>query len=170
MDQPHQRLTRHNQTVSKLFYCLSAAVGLPSLLGTLLFGVLSFLAWWQRPAPVGNGDAKVSESLVNVIVAMANGAAQVLSKLLGFAEGLLHLLTGLSLAGLALAAFLLLIGRGLDTGAVWARLAASAFLLLSILVSLLCTLSAGLGSWRLLALTLLLGSGYALWITWRGIP
>lgn len=92
--------------VARGFYVVAVMLGLPSALGTLVFSVLSLLAWWQRPAPGAAVDPKASESLVNVVVVMASWMGRILSGLLGLAEGLLHVMAAVSVAGLAVAALI----------------------------------------------------------------
>jgi hypothetical protein len=153
--------------VARGFYVVAALLGLPSAFGTLVFSLLSLLAWWQRPAPGAPADPKASESLVNVVVVLANWMGRILSGLLGLAEGLIHVMAAVSVAGLGLAALVFFTGRGLEHGALWARLAASVFLILFLLVSALSALSSGLGLLRLPALGLAVLFGVAIWLIWR---
>jgi hypothetical protein len=153
--------------VARGFYVVAALLGVPSALGTVGFSVLSLLAWWQRPAPSAAADPKASESLVNVVVVMAGWMGRILSGLLGLAEGLFHIMAALSLAGLGLAALIFFTGRGLENGAVWARLAGSVLLGFLLLAGALAALSSGLGLLRLPALALTILFGYSIWLIWR---
>ena len=83
--------------VVKLFYWSSLLVGLPSMIGSVFFGGYALLLSMQKPVTNTSADAKVSDSLVNVIVVMAGFAGKVLTVFGDIVEGIIR--------GLAVASF-----------------------------------------------------------------
>jgi hypothetical protein len=144
-------------------------LGVPSLAGTVGFGLLSLLMWWQRPDPkAANGtDAKVSESLVNVVVVMAGWAAKALGALTGLVEVFVQLAALASLGGLLFAGLLFWTSRGLAGHALWARGVAGLLMIVFLLVGCLVGLSSGFGPFRLVGVGMVLLAGYSLWVIWR---
>ena len=154
--------------VAKMFYWSAALVGVPSVLGFVGFGILSLVLWFQRPNANSTDGAKVSDSLVNVVVVMAGWVGKVLGALLGVAEGLIQILTVVCLVGTVFAGLLFLTARGIAVNATWARIVGSLLMGVLLLISGLASLSAGGGVLRLIPLLLLILSGYSLWLMWRG--
>lgn len=146
----------------------SLVVGIPSAAGSIGFGLLSVILWIQRPEPVSS-SAKVSESLVNVIVVMAGWFAKVIAGILGLVEGLVHIAAAVSFGGVLLAALLFVTSRGLAVNALWARGVAGLMLLVALLAGALLMLTVGAGLFRLVGLAVTAFSGYAIWLLWRGI-
>ncbi len=155
--------------VVKLFYWVSLLVGIPSMIGSAFFGGFSLLLWLQKPVTNTSADAKVSDSLVNVIVVMAGIAGKVLSLFGDIVEGFVRGLAIASFCGIVFAGMLYLTGRGLAGNAMWAKLAGSALMVLLVAISGLGTLTPVLGPFRVLSLLLLGLSLYSLWIIWRGV-
>ncbi len=154
--------------VARMFYGSAALVGVPSVLGFVGFGILSLVLWFQKPTSDSTAGAKVSDSLVNVVVIMAGWVGKVLGAILGVAEGLIQILTVVSLVGTIFAGLLFLTARGIEVNATWARVVGSLLMGMLLLISGLATLSAGGGLLRLVPMMLLLMSGYSLWLMWRG--
>jgi len=152
----------------RLFYWSALAVGVPSVAGVGVFGSLSLMLWWQRPGPSGT-EAKVSESLVNVLVVMVGWVVKVLGAVFGALEGVVRVLTVVSLAGVLFAGLLYVTGRGLALNSMWARAVGSVLMLIILMVSTLGSLTGALGVFRMLPLLMLLLSSYSLWLIWRGL-
>lgn len=99
---------------------------------------------------------------------MAGWVGKVLGAILGVAEGLIQILTVVSLVGTIFAGLLFLTARGIEVNATWARVVGSLLMGVLLLISGLATLTAGGGLLRLVPLMLLIMSGYSLWLMWRG--
>lgn len=153
----------------RAFWWSALAVGIPSALGTAGFGLASLVLWWQRPEAGSGTEAKVSDSLVNVVVVMAGWLGKLLGGLLGMAEGLLRIATVVSAAGLVFAALLYLTSRGLAVNAVWARMLAGVLLLGLLAGGLLGSLTQGAGWFRFGGLGVAGASAAAMWTLWRGL-
>jgi len=146
----------------------AVALGVPSMLGTVGFGLLSLVMWWQRTSSNTGTDAKVSDSLVNVLVVAAGWVAKVLGALIGLAEGLIRIAAIGSLCGLVFAGLLWVTSRGLAVNAVWARGLAGVLLLFILLMGFIACVSSVGGLVRLGGLGLAMLSGYSIWMIWRG--
>ena len=155
--------------VARLFSWTALAVAVPSMAGTLYFGGCALLMWMQKPVVNTSVDAKVSDSLVNVVVQLAGFAGKVLTVFGGLVEGIIRGLALASFCGLVFAGMLYLTGRGLAGNAMWAKVVGSGLMLLIVLVSGLGTLTPAIGLARLLMFLLLGSSCYSLWLIWRGL-
>lgn len=155
--------------VVKLFYWSSLLVGLPSMIGSVFFGGYALLLSMQKPVTNTSANAKVSDSLVNVIVQMAGFAGKVLSVFGDIVEGIIRGLAFASFCGLVFAGMIFLTGRGLAGNAMWAKVVGSGLMLVMLLVSGLGSLTPAFGLIRLLSFVLFGLSGYSIWMIWRGV-
>jgi|GEM_PF-2122757 len=155
--------------VAKLFYWTSLLVGVPSTIGAVFFGGFSLLLWFEKPVTNTSADAKVSDSLVNVIVVMAGFAVKALTLFGDIVEGFIRGLAVVSFCGIVFAGMLYLTGRGLAGDAMWAKVVGSGLMLLMLSLSALGTLTPVLGPFRVVPMLLLGLSVYSLWMIWRGV-
>lgn len=155
--------------MAKLFYWTSLLVGVPSMISAVFFGGFSLLLRFEKPVTNTSADAKVWDSLVNVIVVMAGFAVKALTLFGDIVEGFIRGLAVASICGIVFAGMLYLTGRGLAGDAMWAKVVGSGLMVLMLLLSALGILTPVLGPFRVVPLLLLGLSVYSLWMIWRGI-
>jgi hypothetical protein len=155
--------------VARLFSWTALAVAVPSMVGTLYFGGCALLMWMQKPVVNSSVDAKVSDSLVNVVVQLAGFAGKVLTVFGGLVEGIIRGLALASFSCLVFAGMLYLTGRGLAGNALWAKVVGSGLMLVMMIVAGFGSLMSEFGPYRLVPLMFLVLGMYSLWMIWRGV-
>jgi len=157
-------MNRHLLNLSNAFYTLAAVAGIPALGGTLFFGYNVFRLQLLTPKPPAAAPHKSPEGVVDVVQDTVNAVGGILGLLGGIADAVLIGLAAASVCILAFAIVMAFTGKGLRMRRTWARWVA--FLLTGWLgfVSLFAAASAGFGPIAMIALAVLAGSGYSIWV------
>ncbi len=163
---PSLMVNRHIVYVANAFYGLGVLFGLPSLAGTVFFGLAALRLYLAGPAASVTPASGGSNSGVDLILLAARAAGAVFGFIGAIGDAVVRGLAVASVAVLLLSLTLLFTGRGLHAHAGWARVVAGLMLTCLLLLGLLGLLS--IQSRGLFAMLLTSASGYGLWALWRG--
>ena len=153
--------------LANAFSALGGILGVPALLGTLIFGFCAItLSALRRRSEDATSYPKNADAIVLTVLTIGKaigGAANLLGR---FGSGIMTVLAAGSIAVLAFAVLLYAIGRGLDRHEDWARWTAFALMAPVGALAFLGFLTRGRAIRRLAALAILGGAGYATFILW----
>src|SRR5689334_19035134 len=134
---------RHIAILANGFYSAAAALGLPSLIGSLYFGFVALRLYIATPAPRATAPVDTSNSLTSAL----DVTTRILSAIFGFigaiGDAVARGLAAAFVFVLCIAITMYFIGRGLHAQAGWSRVAAGFFMVVLFLIGALMSLSAG---------------------------
>ncbi len=146
-------------------YKRQALIGFPSVAVLVLYVLMRLRDLLARPQPSSAGVANP-----DIFLLLFDGVNRLVATLAGIVGTLGHMaLTALSVVavvGALFAAALWSAGRGLETGAAWARILTTALSLLLLLPSLVLLLSSR-GLFRVLSLAIVLSCLWVAYSVWR---
>jgi hypothetical protein len=157
---------RHILYVANAFYGVALLLGIPSLAGTLYFGLAALRSYLATPASSSSPPTGGSNSALDLLDLAVRSAGAVFGFIGAVGDAVIRGLAIASAAVLLLSLTLLFTSRGLQAHAGWARVVAGMVLVFLLLATLLALASSG--SKSLTALILASGSSYGLWALWKG--
>ncbi len=156
-------MNRNLMMVAKGMYTLAAVLGLPSLLGTVLFGWFALQMHLASPATNAKPGPVSSDALIGTAQQIFRAAGSAIGFFGSVVEGLA---TGLAVACAIVFVFAIgmyFTGRGVANHETWARILGILFAVLLLLVSSAGMLIGGrIGATAALAMAVM--SGYSFWI------